>query len=403
MAKYAVVAATKDGEQYNEAVEANDKFDVYRIIRSRGDRVISMAEEGGGWSLKMITDLFSQVSADERVVFARNMAAMSDAGLTVARALSVMERQTASARLRTVVGQVISDINEGSTLSAAFGKHGDIFSPLMVSMTRAGEESGTLAQSLRVVSEQMERSSNLSKKIRGAMIYPGIVVAAMVGIGVLMLIYVVPTLTATFKDVGAQLPASTKAIIAVSNFLVEHTLLALVLMAAVIVGGALALRTRTGKRVMDHGVMYMPIIRPLVIEVFAARTARTLSSLLSAGVDVVLSIAITRDVVNNDVYGTVLSEAEDAVVKGGQLSATFAKYPKLYPPLVSEMLVVGEETGRISDLLKELATFYEDSVERKTKDLSTIIEPLLMVVIGGGVGFFAVSMIAPIYSLSNSI
>ncbi|MEN9390065.1 MAG: hypothetical protein RLZZ283_165 [Candidatus Parcubacteria bacterium] len=403
MAKYAVVAATKDGEQYNEAVEANDKFDVYRIIRARGDRVVSMAEEGGGWSFKMITDLFSQVSADERVVFARNIAAMIDAGLTVARALSVMERQTTSARMRSVISAVISDINEGSTLSAAFGKHGEIFSPLMVSMTRAGEESGTLASSLRVVSEQMERSNNLSKKIRGAMIYPGIVVAAMVGIGILMLIYVVPTLTATFKDVGAQLPASTKAIIAVSNFLVENTLLALILMAGVVVGSMLALRTATGKRAMDNAVMYMPIIRPLVIEVFAARTARTLSSLLSAGVDVVLSIAITRDVVNNSVFGMVLGEAEEAVVKGGQLSVTFAKYPKLYPPLVSEMLVVGEETGRISDLLKELATFYEESVERKTKDLSTIIEPLLMVVIGGGVGFFAVSMIAPIYSLSNSI
>jgi type IV pilus assembly protein PilC len=269
-------------------------------------------------------------------------------------------------------------------------------------MVKAGEESGKLADSLRVVAEQMQRMSNLTKKIRGALIYPSIVLIAMVGIGILMLIYVVPTLTQTFTEAGAKLPAQTQLIINASNFLVNNTFLAIGGFVAIIVAVLTAARSSQGKIALSWTFLHIPVIRGLVMETYSARTARTLSSLLSAGVDMIYAITITREVVGDHYYQKVLADAEAQVTKGKGLSETFNKHPELYPPLVAEMVAVGEETGRLSDLLRETAKFYEESVEQQTKDLSTIVEPVLMVVIGAFVGFFAISMIAPIYSLSNA-
>lgn len=403
--KFNVTAITKDGDTYTESIEAADRFAVYRDFRNRGDRVVELSEAGArkNISLSSIESFFDSVPEDEKVVLVRNLAAMLEAGLTASRALGVMERQTPSKKLKKVLSAVVADIGRGGTLSQAFAKFPDVFSQLLISMVRAGEESGKLAESLRVVAMQMESASNLKKKIRGALMYPSIVVIAMIGIGILMLIYVVPTLTSTFKELGTELPPTTKLVIAISDFLVGHTIVALGLFASCIAGLVYAARTARGKKVLDWFFLKMPVFSNLVMETNAARTSRTMASLLSAGVDVILSISITRDVVRNNFYEKVLLEAEEAVTKGGTLSSVLEKYPRLYPPLVSEMVAVGEETGRLSDLLKETAGFYEQSVEQKTKDLSTIIEPLLMLFIGAAVGFFALSMIAPIYSLSGSI
>lgn len=354
-------------------------------------------------SLTFINVALNSVSADEKVFLVKNLAAMLDAGLTTSRALAVMERQSKNPRLKSVIGSLIAEVRRGATLSSAFEKFKEIFSPLLVSMVRAGEESGKLGESLRVVALQMDRTNALKKKIRGALMYPGIVITAMIGIGILMLIYVVPTLTATFKELNTELPATTQFVIAVSNFLTTHTILALSGIVAIVVLFIAGLRTPRGRQAVDFLMLRVPVIRNLVMEVNSARTARTLASLLSSGVDMVVSIAIARDVVQNVYYQKVLLEAERGVVKGSPLSEAFAKHPELYLPLMAEMIAVGEETGKLSELLKDTAEFYENSVDQETKDLSTIIEPFLMIVIGAAVGFFAVSMIAPIYSLSNAI
>lgn len=405
MPVYKVTAVAADGEMYHEVVEAADRFAVYRDIRTRGDRVLELREatRGTSFSLDWLTGILSSISLDEKVILTRNLAAMLDAGLTISRALGVMERQSKNQKLKSVLGSMIGDVKGGATFSSALTKFPNIFSSLLISMVKAGEESGKLAESLRVVSEQMQRTSNLTKKIRGALIYPAIVVIAMIGIGILMLIYVVPTLTQTFEEAGADLPATTEGIIAVSNFLVNNTVVALGLFLVFVIALVAAARSTNGQRALSWVFLRMPVIRTIIMETYAARTARTLSSLLSSGVDFIYSLTITREVVGNPFYQKVLSEAEAAVGKGEGISKVLALYPNLYPPMVSEMIAVGEETGRLSDLLRETATFYEESVEQQTKDLSTIVEPVLMVLIGGAVGFFAISMIAPIYSLSNAL
>ncbi|NCO61834.1 type II secretion system F family protein, partial [Candidatus Kaiserbacteria bacterium] len=222
-------------------------------------------------------------------------------------------------------------------------------------------------------------------------------------IGILMMIFVMPTITDLFKGMNKDLPATTQALISTSDFLVNHTFLALLGIISVISGFIYFLRTKIGKYTTSWLVPKLPVIGTLAKETNSARTARTLSSLLNSGVDVIQALEITEEVVQNIFYKRILRTARNRVEKGTALSESFIERPDLYPILVGEMILVGEETGQIAGMLKELAIFYETEVERKTKDLSTIIEPLLMVVIGAGVGFFAMALIGPIYSISDGI
>ncbi|MFA5876814.1 MAG: type II secretion system F family protein [Candidatus Paceibacterota bacterium] len=403
--KFKVTAITQTGETYSDIIDGNDRFAVHHDIRDRGDRVLELKEVRADnlFSLDFILEFFHTISLDEKVLLVRNLATMLDAGLTISRSLEIAKRQTRNVHLQEILIEIITSVKKGETFSTALSAFPKVFASLLVSMVRAGEESGKLTESLRVSSIQMERASNLQKKVKSALIYPSIVLSAMVCIGILMLLYVVPTLSGTFKELHAALPPTTQFIINASDFLIHNTLLALVLLVVFIFVSLSAIRSAKGKIFLDWFMLKVPIIGGLIVEVNVARTTRTLASLFSSGVDMVLSVKITHDVLENSQYKKVLTEAEKSLTEGSPLSLSLAKHPILFPPLVAEIVAVGEETGRLSSLLKETAEFYEESVERKTKDLSTVIEPFLMVIIGAMVGFFAISMIAPIYSLSSHI
>ena len=298
---------------------------------------------------------------------------------------------------------MVDRINNGEQFFVALKEYPEVFSDLYIAMIKSGEESGNLAESLKTLSVQMERASNLTKKIKGAMIYPAIVITVMVIIGVLMMIYVMPQITGVFKGMDMELPATTQFLINTSDFFANNTLTALAIMIGGISGVVYFFRTKIGRIVSSWTATRLPVIGTMVKETNSARTARTLSSLLNSGVDVIQAIEITEEVVQNVFYKKILQDARLRVEKGTALSEVFIERTDLYPILVGEMILVGEETGQISGMLGELAIFYETEVERKTKDLSTIIEPLLMVVIGAGVGFFALAMIAPIYSISDGL
>ncbi len=395
----------EDNTTYEATVEAKDRFEVYSLVRKDGGQVVSVRESSKGISLASIDigKLFSRVSGMDRVLITRNMGAMLRAGLTVTRALSVIERQTRKAKLKDILHTMSMDIEKGAQLSDAMKKHPKAFPSIVTAMVRAGEESGTLSDTLRTISEQLEQSVELQKKVKGAMLYPSIIITVLLIIGALMLIFIVPTLTSTFSGMGVELPASTQFVIKLSDFLIAHTLLALILLVSSIVGCILALRTPAGKHVFETVFLRIPIMGELMKEVNSARTGRTLSSLLSSGVNMLQAIEITCDVVQNSHYRTILLQAQEHVQQGKPLAEVFTRAEKLYPPLVGELIAVGEETGALPDMLKEVAEYYEREVSMKTKNMSTIIEPFLMLIIGGAVGFFAVSMISPIYSITQSM
>ena len=404
--KFNVKAISKEGVIESKMLEAVTKTALYELVRQSGGKLVSVKEVSSD-ALQNLFDKFSmftgRIKLQEKIMFTRNIAAMLSAGLSLSRALAIMERQTKNQKFKTVLQSMNEEIGKGSTFSDALSKYSAIFSPLLVSMVKAGEETGSLSGSLLVVSDQMEKNYQLIRKIKGAMIYPAIIISAMLLIGVLMMIYVVPSLTATFKELHVELPATTKVIIAVSDFLQSHTILFFVLVFGGIGAIMAGAKTKRGSRFLDYCTPRFPIVGAIVQEAYAARTARTLSSLLSAGVEVITALSITKDVLGNSYYKEVMEEAKKIIQKGSPLSEVFLKHEEIYPILVGEMMSVGDETGSLADMLGKLAVFYETEVDQKTKDLSTIIEPFLMLFIGASVGFFAVAMISPTYSVLNNI
>jgi type IV pilus assembly protein PilC len=408
MVKYTYIAKKSDGTEYTGSTEVADRFALFQYIRKEGGTVLSFKEaskDGRGLTalFKRLSSGFGGVREHEKIIFARNLSAMLEAGLATSRALSVMDRQTKNASFKKILGSLNEEVQKGKPLSAALEGYPRVFSRLFVAMVRAGEESGSLAESLRVVAGQLEQTYQLKKKIRGAMTYPAIVVGAMIIIGIVMMVYVVPTLSEIFAEVGTDLPASTQVVIGTSDFLRTHPIAAALLLATLITLGIMGFKTEAGRRMMNSVILHVPVISVIAKETNSARTTRTLSSLLSAGVPVIRALEITGEVVQNHYFQRVIVEAGVHVEKGEPMSEVFRRAEHLYPPFVSEMVAVGEETGELAPMLIRVAEFYEDEVSQKTKDLSTIIEPILMVVIGAGVGFFAVSMISPIYSIGNSI
>ncbi|MBM3260808.1 type II secretion system F family protein [Candidatus Kaiserbacteria bacterium] len=405
MAHFTYTATKSTGEPYSGSAEAADRFELYQAIRREGGHLISVKEEvENKWlTLDYWNLLVARVGEYDKILLARNLGAMLAAGLSLTRALAVIERQSKNAKLKYVVSQIAEEVRRGDNFNTALSKFPGVFSPIFIAMVRAGEEGGDLTGSLATVADQMERIHDLKKKIRGAMIYPSIVLIAMIGISFLMMTEVVPTLAQTFEEMNAKLPTSTQIVVGISNALQHYTLY--VLIGAIAFGAGIygILRTRQGRRGYEWILLHMPIINTLVREVNAARTARTLASLLSAGVDVITALSISSEIVQNSYFRDVIDDATKAVRAGEPLSTTFARNEDLYPAFVGEMMMVGEETGATADMLKRLALYYEMEVDRKTKDMSTIIEPFLTLLIGGGVGFFAVSMITPIYQMTEKI
>jgi len=347
--------------------------------------------------------IFSNISTHQKITFAKNLGLMMRAGLPLTRALSVMSKQSKSKPFKKLLSELEADVSHGKTLSESLKRWPKAFSRLFVSMVKAGEESGNVSGSLDIVSTQMEKLYLLAKKVRGALIYPAIIISVMIVIAVLLLIFMVPTLTATFEGLGVELPLATRILIYLSNFLVEHTLAVLTGAVLFVISFVLFFQTRIGRNLADTVSVHVPVIGEMVKEFESARSTRTLSSLLSSGVEIVVALDVTIDVLQNHLYKDVLTQVRMAIEKGEPMSAVFIRHEHLYPLFVGEMVAVGEETGKISEMLMGVASYYEEEVDQKTKDLSTIIEPVLMIIIGIGVGVFAISMLAPTYSLVDYI
>jgi len=401
-------AQRKDGTLYEDERDAPDKFALSRQLREEGETLISAAPTPASrpfstQDVLAYIPLLGRVSTRDRIIFTRNLAGMLAAGLTVSRALGVLLRQAHSQKFKTIISGLISRISTGESLSQAFGAFPDAFPPLIVSMIKVGEEGGNLSSSLLSVSEHLDRTYLLQRRIRGALMYPAVVVTVMIGVGIILFLKVVPPMVASFKDFNVALPLSTKIIIAISDFMQAHYALCLLLATAVILAFFFTVKSTRGKRLVDILLLRIPVIAPIIREANAARVGQTLSSLLSSGVEVVQALGITADVLSNHLFREVLLSARVAIEKGEPMSGIFRGHEDIFPPFLSEMVAVGEETGKLAPMLKETGLFFDGEVEQKTKNVSVLIEPVLMVIVGIVVGFFAVAAISPAYSIMDTI
>ncbi len=396
--------AEKEDSIIEATIEARNRFEVYRTLKSQNMHLISISRlDSGPLSFEYWAQRLGTVPDHSVILFADNLSTMISAGLSLSRALSIAKKQSANPKFKKIISELIQSIEQGDPLYVALTGHREVFSDLFISMVKSGELSGNLPGALKSVAKQMDRVYSLKKKIKGAMIYPSIIVFAVIGVGIFMMTSVVPTLSKMFKEMKVELPYSTRLVMGFSDFIVAHYLLASLISIVFIVTLILFLRTEKGAWFRSKIFLSLPIVSKLTKEINAAYAARTLSSLLKSGIDIVESTNIASDVVQNRYFKTSLKKIAKSLEKGKSFYEALQSYEELYPVMFVELISVGEETGSSSEMMNKVADYYEEEVNEKTKNMSTIVEPFLMLFIGIAVGFFALAMITPMYSITQAI
>ncbi len=408
MSTFTYTAKSIDGKTQSGTRDAKNREELARALRQEGFVLTIVQEEsaaGENIFAKLLARFygFKNISLVDKIMFTRNLAVMIGAGLPLNRALSVLGEQAESEKLKTIIAIVADRVQAGRPVFDALAEHSAAFPDLYVSMVRIGETAGNLEEVLNGLADQMKKDHDIISRVKGALMYPAVIFMVMLLVGYLMMILVVPKLAETFKEVGADLPASTKFLIFLSDIMLNYWYLAVGGVIAFIWAARFTLKTAGGKRGFDATVLKMPVIKGLSKKMNSARMCRTLGILIDSGVPIVKALEILSHTLSNHFFSQSLAHASQEIQKGKTLYESLRPYALLYPPLVTQMIAVGEETGSLTKVLSKLADFYEDEVNNLTKNLSTIIEPIMMVIIGAGVGFFALSMITPMYSVLNNI
>jgi type IV pilus assembly protein PilC len=402
MVQFSYRAKSIDGKEKKGVLEAEDESQLAHSLRQEGFILIQAQRPGARKRINISMPVLG-VSLKDKIFFCKNLQVMAASGLSLPRAIGILADQTANRTFAKALNQIRESLIKGESFSESMAKFPDIFSDFMRSMVKVGEETGTLEHVLGIAMVQMEREYALTSKVKGAMVYPAVVLTAMVGVGIIMLATVVPQLASTFRELKVELPMTTQFVIAAGEFAAGYWWVMILGAIALAFAGRQFFRTKIGKRFIDKVSLRTPAVSVIVKNVNSAYTLRNLSSLVGAGVSLPRALEITAGTVGNINYTDALNDIKEKVKKGEKFSSAIKSYASLYPATAIQMVAVGEETGETSTILLKLAEFYENEVDEETKNFASIIEPMLMVVIGVVVGFFAVSMIQPMYSMMGSI
>ena len=408
MPTYLYKAKTEKGKTEIGISEAESENDLAHILRGKGliliaSEIAEIKEKNTGNFYKNFLTRFRGIPLKEKMMFAKHLSVMIRAGVSLDSSLQILAKQTNNYKFKKIIKDLSNQIRKGVSFSHALSNYPNVFDNLFVSMVKVGEVSGTLEQVLKLLAEQMRKEAQLKARVKGAMTYPIVILIAMIGIGIFMMVSVVPKLTSTFEELNVQLPLTTRIVIKTANFFHHYLVFGIIFIVIIIFCFKLIYRVKKIKSKFHLIYLKLPIFGEIIRKVNSARFARTTSSLIEAGVDLVKTLYIVSDTLTNICFKNSLISAAEQIKKGKAFSYALSNYSYLYPPMVLQMIKVGEETGTLADSLRTLAEFYEEEVNNITKNLSSIIEPLLMIIIGIAVGFFAVSMIQPIYSIMGGI
>lgn len=399
MAVFSYKAKDSEGNIKSGKLDAKNKKELERKLRNLRLSVLFSKEEKDEKSVLEVSKILKRVSVVDKMLFTRHLRVMLKAGLPFSRAFSVLSEQTNNAYFVEILQLIQKDIQKGGSLADSLAKHPKVFDDLFVSMIRVGELGGNLEEVLDILYIQLKKEHELSSRIKGAMMYPMVIIFAMTVIGVLMMMFVVPSLLDIFTEMDVELPLSTQIIVFISNALQNYGIF-IFLGFIVLVSSLLRyIKTPKGKKQFDYLLLRLPTIKGIIAKANMARFSRTLSSMIASGIPIVEALKIISDTLGNTYYRESVKDACQYVPKGIELSEVVGRHDKLYHPLMVHMIEVGEETGTLEETLKQVAEFYEGEIEQITANLSSIIEPILMLVIGGAVGFFAISMIQPMYGI----
>ncbi|MFA4872686.1 MAG: type II secretion system F family protein [Patescibacteria group bacterium] len=346
--------------------------------------------------------LFDHVRPKELVVFFRQLSTMSAATLPIVAALRILIKQTESQKLKTIISEIADEVDGGARLSQAFARHPEVFNNFYVNMVRSGETSGHLDEVLSYLADQREKDYDLMSKIRGAMIYPAFILSALCVVGVIMMVFVVPRLTSILTETGGELPVPTRILIGTSGFMAKFWWLLLILVVGAVVGLRFSLKQRPVRRWWDWMKIKLPIFGKLFQRIYIIRFTRSMNTLLKGGVPLPHALEITAEVVGSAVYRDLILRTVKQVQDGNPIAVEFVNSPEV-PVMVSHMLSVGETTGQLEQILDRLTQFYAREVDNLVSNLVSLVEPLIMIVMGLAVGVMVAAIIMPMYNLASSL
>lgn len=402
MQQFIYSAKNSEGKTITGSVEAPTVETAAEMLRERQLIVLSIEEKSASTLGDRLRQLINRVSMKEVTFFARQLAVMIGATIPIVRSLRALTRQTANNYFRTVVASVASDVDGGTKLSQALAKYPRIFDPFFIHMVRSGETTGRLDQVLEYLATQKEKDYNLRSRVRGALIYPAFIVAVMIVIGVIMMIYVVPSLADILTQAGTHLPLTTRMLLNTSYIFRYYWWLVFLVLVVMIVLITTYLKTQQGRYALDYLKIKAPIIGPIYQRVALSRFCISLSNLLGSGVALPAALSIVGDIMDNAIYRDIVQRTIKEVEAGNSISSVFVHYT-LIPVVVTQMVSVGEETGRLDEILDKLGQFYSREVENALATLTSLIEPIIIILLGVGAGFMVSAILTPIYNVTTSI
>ncbi len=406
MASFTYTARDKSGTIHKGSLTASDQSAAAASLIEKSLTPIliknqATAAKGGGFNLSRFK-IGGKVKLTDKVIFSRQFATMINAGVPIVQSLSILQDQTTNKKLKAALAAAAKKVEGGATLSAALAEHPDIFSPIYINMVKAGETGGLLDDVLERLAVQQEKDAEIVGKVRSAMIYPGVITTVTLGVFVFLMTVIVPKLASIFEGLGSDLPWYTKLMLNISHVLTNYGIF---IAGALFVAGIFItryFRTKPGKHLLDTLLLRLPVFGPIIMKVNVARFARTFGSLMASGISILDALKSTSTALGNSVFQEAI-EVIARDVKAGKTVSEPLKQLHVFPPIVSQMVAVGEETGKLDEILVKLATFYEKEVDTVVGGITSIIEPILILVLGGMVGFIVISVYGPLSALSNAV
>ncbi len=400
MAVFQYKARNSQSQIVSGLVEAPSSQVAVRLLHDKQLFVVSITESKEGLTIAGLEQMFKRVSASDIANFTRQLATMVTAGLSLPEALTILRTQTTNKVFADVLVDVEHQIVGGGNLGDALAKYPKYFSGTFVALVRAGEASGTLDQVLVRLADSLETQREFKSKVSGAMVYPVIILIGMVGVVAVMMVVVVPKLTDLYRDFDITLPWTTQLLMSVSGFFVNFWWLVILGTAGAVLGFRQWRSTLVGQQTIDRIILKLPLFGELTKKIILVEFTRTLGMLIGSGIHILDGLQILKDSLNNVLFRMAIADIAKKVEKGLPLGDSFAQHD-VFPPIVSQMMKVGEETGKLDETLLKLSKYFQSESEILVKGLTTAIEPIIMVVLGVGVGFIVISVITPIYNLTS--
>jgi len=401
--KFNYQARTKNGEIQTGVIEAGGRESAIEVLQQRELLVIFLEEVSKVPIYARSLKIFQKIKTKELTIFYRQLAVLFEANISPLESLRILGEQMKNQLFKELIFEIDKNIKGGETLSQAMGKHPKVFSPFYINIVAAGEATGKLHEVLRYLADHAEREYNLNGKVRGAFTYPAVIFSLFIVVGTLMMVYVVPQLTSMLAEMGTDLPFTTKVLIWTSNFLKKWILLVILFVIGAVIGFLKFSKTDKGIFIIDTAKLNIPVFKVLFQKIYLARFAENFKTLLVGGIPILKALEITAKVIGNKIYENIVNEAREKVKVGESITSAFSGYPKQIAPMVTQMIGVGEKTAQLDVILEKVALFYQQEVDRAVNNMTQLIEPIMILILGGGVAFLVASILMPIYNISSGL